>query len=154
MVNGIAERSTAWPDWVVCGTLDNFSKPLAAIYLPKSHTFLGDFCKGVKIFIFLVKSFLGNFYRNLAFFYWSHCRSKTKLQRELLSNVGSGCGSEGRAVASDARGPRFKFSHQQNLYGTFVYCQQYWKDENKEKSVLGSTPTNGIGVIDTERFVL
>ena len=30
------------------------------------------FCKGVKIFHFLVKSFLGNFYRLLAFFFWSH----------------------------------------------------------------------------------
>ena len=26
--------------------------------------------------------------------------------------LGSGCGSVGRAVASDARGPRFKFSNQ------------------------------------------
>ena len=26
-----------------------------------------------KSFIFLVKSFLGNFYRHLATFYWSHC---------------------------------------------------------------------------------
>ena len=23
--------------------------------------------------------------------------------------------------------------HQQTLYGTFVYCQLYWKDKNKEK---------------------
>ena len=37
-------------------------KPLATINLPKSPTFLGNFCKGVKILIFLVKSFLGNFY--------------------------------------------------------------------------------------------
>ena len=33
----------------------------------KSPTFLGNFCKGVKI-IFLVKSILGNFYRYLAIF--------------------------------------------------------------------------------------
>ena len=35
--------------------------------------------------------------------------------------VGSGCGSVGRAVDSDTRGPRFDSSHQQNLYGTFGY---------------------------------
>ena len=46
-------------------------------------------------------------------------------------NFGSGCGSVGRAVASNSRGPRFKSSHQQ----TFIlntYCQLYFKDENKE----------------------
>ena len=32
---------------------------------PKSLTFLGNFCKGFKIYNFLVKSFLGNFYRHL-----------------------------------------------------------------------------------------
>ena len=42
--------------------------PLAAINLPKSPTFLGNLCKGVKIYHFLVKSFLVNFYRHLAFF--------------------------------------------------------------------------------------
>ena len=52
-------------------TLGHFLKPLATINLPKSPTFLSNFCKGVKI-IFLVKSFLGNFYRHLAIFIWSH----------------------------------------------------------------------------------
>ena len=36
--------------------------------LPKSPTFFGNFCKGFKIYHFLVKSFLGNFYRHLAIF--------------------------------------------------------------------------------------
>ena len=36
-------------------------KPLATINLSKSPTFIGNFCKGVKIYHFLVKSFLGNF---------------------------------------------------------------------------------------------
>ena len=46
--------------------------------------------------------------------------------------LGSGCGSVGRAVASDTRGPPFECSHEQNLYWTFYCCQLYWKDENKE----------------------
>ena len=33
-------------------TLGNFSKPVALIILPKSPTFLGNFCKGVEIFHF------------------------------------------------------------------------------------------------------
>ena len=33
---------------------------------------LSDFCKGVEIFHFLVKSFLCNFYRHLVTFFWSH----------------------------------------------------------------------------------
>ena len=44
-------------------------KPLATIILPKSPTFLCIFYKSL---IFLAKSFLGNFYRHLATFYWSH----------------------------------------------------------------------------------
>ena len=47
---------------------------------------------------------------------------------------GSGCGSVGRVVTSKTRSPQFKSSHQQNLYSTFVFCQLYWKDENKEES--------------------
>ena len=37
-----------WPDWAIYWTLGKFSKPLAAINLPKSLTFLGNFCKGVQ----------------------------------------------------------------------------------------------------------
>ena len=54
-------------------TLGNFLKPLATNTLPKSCTFLGNFCKGAKIYHFLVKPFLGNFYRDLAIIIWSHC---------------------------------------------------------------------------------
>ena len=57
-----------WPDWAIYCTLGNFSKPLATINLPKFHTFVGKFCKGVKIFIFSSKIILGNFYRHLAIF--------------------------------------------------------------------------------------
>ena len=39
-----------WPDWAIYWTFGNFSKPLAPINLPKSPTFLGIFCKGVKIY--------------------------------------------------------------------------------------------------------
>ena len=36
-------------------------KPLATINLPRSPTFLGNFCKGVKIYSFQVKSFWATF---------------------------------------------------------------------------------------------
>ena len=64
---------TVWPDWAIYWTLANFLKPLATINLPKSSTFLRIFCKVVKIYHFQVKSFLGNFYRHLVIFFWSHC---------------------------------------------------------------------------------
>ena len=51
---------------------DLFSKPVATNSLPKSLTFLGGSCKGVRSIIFIVKSFLDYFYRHLATFYWSH----------------------------------------------------------------------------------
>ena len=46
--------------------------------------------------------------------------------------LGSGCGSVGRAVASNSRGPQFESSHWQKFILN-IYCQLYWKDENKEK---------------------
>ena len=61
-----------WPDWAIYWTLGHFLKPFATINLPKSSTFLVNSCQGVKIIHFLVKSFLGNFYRHLAIFIWSH----------------------------------------------------------------------------------
>ena len=48
--------------------LGNFLKPLATINLPKSPTYLGNFCKGVKIDHFSSGSFLCNFYRHLGIF--------------------------------------------------------------------------------------
>ena len=47
-----------------------------------SHS-LRQFCKCVKIYHFVVKSFLGNFYRHLAIFFWSHCLS-IKLRLECF----------------------------------------------------------------------
>ena len=41
-----------WPYLAIYWTLDNFLKPLTTINLPKSSTFLGNFCKGVKIYHF------------------------------------------------------------------------------------------------------
>ena len=40
------------PDFAMYWTLGNFSKPVATISLPKPPTFLGNFCKGVKMFHF------------------------------------------------------------------------------------------------------
>ena len=39
---------SVWPELAIFCTLGNFFKPLATINLPKSSTFLGNFCKGVK----------------------------------------------------------------------------------------------------------
>ena len=43
------------PDLVIYWTLSNFLKPLAAIILPKSPTFLGNFCEDVKIYHFSIE---------------------------------------------------------------------------------------------------
>ena len=40
-----------WQDWAIYYTLGNHSKHLATINLPKSPTFLSNFCKGVKIIV-------------------------------------------------------------------------------------------------------
>ena len=54
------------------------------------------------------------------------------LRSRNLTNLGSGCGSVGRVVASKSRGPQFEYSHWQTFILN-IYCQQYWKDKNKEK---------------------
>ena len=48
-----------WPDWAIYWTLGNFLKPLATINLSKSLTFLGNFCKDVKIIQFSIEIIFG-----------------------------------------------------------------------------------------------
>ena len=55
-----------WPDWAIFCPLGNYWKSVATIILSKLPTL------PTNSFIFLVKSFLGNFHRHLAIFYWSH----------------------------------------------------------------------------------
>ena len=50
-----------WPDLAIYWTLDNFFKSLATIDLPKSPTFLDNFCKGLKIYQYSSEIILGNF---------------------------------------------------------------------------------------------
>ena len=76
-----------WPDLAIYWTFGNFLKPLATINLPKSPTFLDNFCKGVKTYHFLVKSFLGNFYRHLAISFRSHCHQHIQLHGQLLMPI-------------------------------------------------------------------
>ena len=49
-------------------------------------------------------------------FLYPHLGTRSTFRISLLSNkVGSGCGSVGRAVASDTRGPQFESRHRQNF---------------------------------------
>ena len=72
-------------------------------------------------------------------------RKKDKVRKRQRHREGSGCGSVGRAVASDTRGPRFESSHRQNIYiehisiSILVFCQLHWKDEkrHREKDTQG-----------------
>ena len=50
---------SVWADWAIFCTLANFLKPLATINMPKVFTFLGNFCKGVKIYYFSSEIILG-----------------------------------------------------------------------------------------------
>ena len=51
--------------------------------------------------------------------------------------MGSGCGSVGRAVASNYRGPWFEFSHQQNLHWMFT---NNCIERRKERKEAGNGP--------------
>ena len=56
--------------------------------------------------------------------------------------LGSGCGSVGRAVTANSRGPRFESSHWQHFILN-IYCQLYWKEENKVKEAENGPLKNG-----------
>ena len=77
--------------------------------------------------------------RNVQFKSIYFCRKITKTVLTFLcrfrhqTSEQSGCGSVGSAATTDTRDLRFKSSHRQNLYWTFVYCQLHWKDKNVEK---------------------
>ena len=60
-----------------------------------------------------------------------------KLNRKKRSK-GSSCGSVGRAVASDSRGPRFESSHRQNIYIEHLFtvnCIEKTKITEKEAGI-------------------
>ena len=63
---------TVWPDWLIYWTLVNFLKPFATINLPKSPTFLGNFCKGVKIYHFSSKIIFGQLLEMFGNFFSGH----------------------------------------------------------------------------------
>ena len=49
-----------WQDRAIYCTLGNFSTPVATIILPKLPPFLGDFCKGAKMFHFSSEIIFGS----------------------------------------------------------------------------------------------
>ena len=64
---------SVWQDWAFYNTLGNFFKPCGNNYFAQIAHIFGNFFNGVEIFHFSIQIILGNFYRHLATFYWSHC---------------------------------------------------------------------------------
>ena len=69
LVGTCRKLHTVWPDWAIYWTLGNFLMPLAAINLPKSPTFLG------------------NFYWHLAIFFWLDWLHSTSLIQTFWSSL-------------------------------------------------------------------
>ena len=63
------ELQPVWPDWAIFCTLGKFLKPLATINLPKSPTFLGNFCKGVKSYHFSSEIIFGQLLQTFGDFF-------------------------------------------------------------------------------------
>ena len=71
------------------GDFLHFGQPFKAggsNFLPKMPTLLSNFCKGVKINHFSREIILGNFYRHLGIFIWSHWHSHIKISEQLLNS--------------------------------------------------------------------
>ena len=64
-----------WPDWVIYWTLGIF----LSLILPKSPTFLGNFCKVVKIYHFSSEIIFGQLLQTFGDFFWSHWLGPTNL---------------------------------------------------------------------------
>ena len=60
-----------WPDWTIYCIFGQLFKVCGNNYFAQIAHIIWQFLQ--KSLIFLVKLFLGNFYRRLATFYWSHC---------------------------------------------------------------------------------
>ena len=60
-MRGVEDLGQCDQIWQFIEILGKFLKPLATINLPKSPTFLGNFCKGVKTFNFSHEIILGIF---------------------------------------------------------------------------------------------
>ena len=59
---------------------------------------------------------------------------------KVSKTSGSGCGSIGRAVASDMNGWHFKSNHQQNLYCRFVSCPLCCKGRELKQTAHWPSP--------------
>ena len=72
------------------------------------------------------------------------------LRGERNTFSGSGCGSVGRAVASNTRGPQFESGHRQNLYWTefTVDCNEKKKKRGREWPVFIKRNTFNIRKIE------
>ena len=49
-----------------------------------------------------------------------------------MEKLGSGCGSVGRVVASDSRGPRFKSNYNEPIYCYLLLAVEYTKIKGKK----------------------
>ena len=75
------------PDWAIFCTLGNHSKPVARIILPKLHTLLCDFCKGVKIIHFSSEIIVGQVLSTFGNFYLA-ALAKVHSELELYNLIG------------------------------------------------------------------
>ena len=87
----------------------------------------------LKSIIFIVKSFLGNFYRQLAIFIWSHCHwpspEPTACRSPPFSHE-----TVGNAIASNQlRSAEVKI----RSWAKFVFYQLNWIDRNKREAENG-----------------
>ena len=67
--SAFCDLQSVWPDSAIFCILGNFLKPLATINLPKSLTFLGNICKGVKIYHFSSEIILRELLQTFGDFY-------------------------------------------------------------------------------------
>ena len=66
------------------------------------------------------------------FFEFTNCSFNIRSLLYPTPRIKCGCGSVSGAADSNSRGPLFESSHWQQLILN-IYCQLYWKHENKEK---------------------
>ena len=141
MLGWLVQQAWAvWPDWAIYWTLDKFLKPWAAIKFPNLPHSWAIFVKVSKSIIFLVKSFLGNFYRHLAIFFWSHWAWAwlATMQRQKQPWFNSFCDQWVVVVVVMVAEDEKKAACLFGLIPDFVHTQKSWRIRHCWRFLLAS----------------
>ena len=104
----------------------NWKSPSKMFYLKSFLSNLLDSCWASKIDLFIISQVAKRYRFYKPFLLTGTCGTNYYKSANIII-PGSCCGSVGRAVAFDTRGPRFKSSHRQTFISNIYLLSTVWK---------------------------